>query len=174
MPHPHAVSFESGHHLVVLARCGDRPPGMVGGRPVRKFDGFITSRGESDNMDCLRYSYNPKLKYSTFSCCTSLGVGIATVTDLQLNLLGTILSSLAIATTCVAQIASFVKLLTHGISLRVFIEEMLAYADLKLRKFSIIYCTDFACFKRQFLHLISLHNWLWNPICTNKLEPPFS
>lgn len=33
-----------------------------------------------------------------------LGVGIATVTDLQLNLLGSVLSLLAIVTTCVAQI----------------------------------------------------------------------
>uniref|UniRef100_A0A5B6ZPI4 Sugar phosphate transporter domain-containing protein n=1 Tax=Davidia involucrata TaxID=16924 RepID=A0A5B6ZPI4_DAVIN len=33
-----------------------------------------------------------------------LGVGIATVTDLQLNLLGSILSLLAVVTTCVAQI----------------------------------------------------------------------
>ncbi|XP_038705750.1 UDP-xylose transporter 3-like isoform X2 [Tripterygium wilfordii] len=33
-----------------------------------------------------------------------LGVGIATVTDLQLNLLGSILSLLAVITTCVAQI----------------------------------------------------------------------
>ncbi|XP_054796634.1 UDP-xylose transporter 3 [Prosopis cineraria] len=33
-----------------------------------------------------------------------LGVGIATVTDLQLNLLGSILSLLAIVTTCIAQI----------------------------------------------------------------------
>lgn len=33
-----------------------------------------------------------------------LGVGIATVTDLQLNLLGSILSLLAILTTCIAQI----------------------------------------------------------------------
>ncbi|GAB4860210.1 UDP-xylose transporter 3 [Ancistrocladus abbreviatus] len=33
-----------------------------------------------------------------------LGVGIATVTDLQLNLLGSILSMLAIVTTCIAQI----------------------------------------------------------------------
>lgn len=35
-----------------------------------------------------------------------LGVGIATVTDLQLNALGSILSLLAILTTCVAQIVS--------------------------------------------------------------------
>ncbi|KAG4189075.1 hypothetical protein ERO13_A08G204000v2 [Gossypium hirsutum] len=33
-----------------------------------------------------------------------LGVGIATVTDLQLNLLGSVLSLLAVITTCVAQI----------------------------------------------------------------------
>ncbi|KAA3471775.1 putative membrane protein [Gossypium australe] len=36
-----------------------------------------------------------------------LGVGIATVTDLQLNILGSILSLLAVVTTCIAQIVSF-------------------------------------------------------------------
>lgn len=35
------------------------------------------------------------------------GVGIASVTDLQLNFLGTMLSLLAIITTCVSQIVSF-------------------------------------------------------------------
>lgn len=35
-----------------------------------------------------------------------MGVGIATVTDLQLNVLGSVLSMLAIVTTCVAQIVS--------------------------------------------------------------------
>ena len=35
------------------------------------------------------------------------GVGIATVTDLQLNFLGSILAILAIVTTCIAQIVSF-------------------------------------------------------------------
>lgn len=35
-----------------------------------------------------------------------LGVGIATVTDLQLNVLGSVLSLLAVFTTCVAQIVS--------------------------------------------------------------------
>ncbi|KAH0469343.1 hypothetical protein IEQ34_000901 [Dendrobium chrysotoxum] len=39
-----------------------------------------------------------------------LGVGIASVTDLKLNLLGSILSLLAIATTCVGQIVSFVAM----------------------------------------------------------------
>ncbi|CAI0549147.1 unnamed protein product [Linum tenue] len=34
-----------------------------------------------------------------------LGVGIATVTDLQLNMLGSVLSLLAVLTTCIAQIA---------------------------------------------------------------------
>lgn len=36
----------------------------------------------------------------------SLELGIASVTDLELNLLGSILSLLAIATTCVGQIVS--------------------------------------------------------------------
>lgn len=40
-----------------------------------------------------------------------MGVGIATVTDLQLNVLGSVLSLLAIVTTCVAQIVSSVVLL---------------------------------------------------------------
>lgn len=55
------------------------------------------------------------------SCCISrsvqmslilllVGVGIATVTDLQLNALGSVLSLLAIVTTCVAQIVSFCSL----------------------------------------------------------------
>ncbi|KAK4483064.1 hypothetical protein RD792_010240 [Penstemon davidsonii] len=39
-----------------------------------------------------------------------MGVGIATVTDLQLNVLGSILSLLAVVTTCVAQIVSSVVL----------------------------------------------------------------
>lgn len=40
-----------------------------------------------------------------------MGVGIATVTDLQLNVLGSVLSLLAIVTTCVAQIVSSAILL---------------------------------------------------------------
>ena len=35
------------------------------------------------------------------------GVGVATVTDLQLNAMGSVLSLLAIVTTCIAQIVSF-------------------------------------------------------------------
>jgi solute carrier family 35, member E3 len=35
-----------------------------------------------------------------------LGVGVATVTDLQLNAVGSVLSLLAIITTCIAQIVS--------------------------------------------------------------------
>ncbi|KAK9230010.1 hypothetical protein WN944_022977 [Citrus x changshan-huyou] len=38
-----------------------------------------------------------------------VGVGIATVTDLQLNVLGSVLSLLAVLTTCVAQIVSSAK-----------------------------------------------------------------
>lgn len=44
-----------------------------------------------------------------------LGVGIASITDLQLNLLGSILSVLAIATTCVGQIVSFISLTSKSI-----------------------------------------------------------
>jgi solute carrier family 35, member E3 len=36
-----------------------------------------------------------------------LGVGIASVTDLQLNLLGSVIAVLTIAATCVGQIVSF-------------------------------------------------------------------
>jgi solute carrier family 35 protein E3 len=36
-----------------------------------------------------------------------VGVGIATVTDLQLNVLGSVVAILAVMTTCVAQIVSF-------------------------------------------------------------------
>ncbi|CAK9164097.1 unnamed protein product, partial [Ilex paraguariensis] len=43
-----------------------------------------------------------------------LGVGIATVTDLQLNALGSVLSMLAVVTTCVAQIVSLAETLTSG------------------------------------------------------------
>lgn len=35
------------------------------------------------------------------------GVGIATVTDLQLNRLGSVFSLLAVVTTCISQIVSF-------------------------------------------------------------------
>jgi hypothetical protein len=38
-----------------------------------------------------------------------MGVGIATVTDLQLNVLGSVLSLLAVLTTCVAQIVSLAE-----------------------------------------------------------------
>nr|DAD25806.1 TPA_asm: hypothetical protein HUJ06_027274 [Nelumbo nucifera] len=37
-----------------------------------------------------------------------VGVGIATVTDLQLNVLGSVLSLLAVVTTCIAQIVSLI------------------------------------------------------------------
>lgn len=41
-----------------------------------------------------------------------LGVGIASVTDLQLNLLGSIIAVLTIAATCVGQIVSFCLMLS--------------------------------------------------------------
>lgn len=53
-------------------------------------------------VDCSQ-----KIKFSLFLLL--VGVGIASVTDLQLNMVGTILSLLAIVTTCVGQIVSFFK-----------------------------------------------------------------
>ncbi|KAM0007402.1 putative sugar phosphate transporter domain-containing protein [Helianthus debilis subsp. tardiflorus] len=50
----------------------------------------------------LKKQFSQKIKLSLFVLL--LGVGIASVTDLQLNFVGTILSLLAIATTCVGQI----------------------------------------------------------------------
>jgi solute carrier family 35 protein E3 len=38
-----------------------------------------------------------------------VGVGIATITDLQLNVMGSIIAIFAIMTTCVAQIVSFLR-----------------------------------------------------------------
>jgi len=50
-------------------------------------------------------SCSPKIKFSLFLLL--VGVGVASITDLQLNFVGTILSILAIITTCVSQIVSF-------------------------------------------------------------------
>ncbi|EEF32445.1 UDP-xylose transporter 1 [Ricinus communis] len=50
----------------------------------------------------LKKQFSQNIKLSLFLLL--VGVGIASVTDLQLNFLGTILSLLAIATTCVGQI----------------------------------------------------------------------
>ncbi|KAE8711500.1 hypothetical protein F3Y22_tig00110290pilonHSYRG00040 [Hibiscus syriacus] len=50
----------------------------------------------------LKKQFSQKIKLSLFLLL--VGVGIASITDLQLNFVGTILSLLAIATTCVAQI----------------------------------------------------------------------
>ncbi|KAF8395234.1 hypothetical protein HHK36_019176 [Tetracentron sinense] len=50
----------------------------------------------------LNKQFSQKIKFSLFLLL--IGVGIASITDLQLNLLGSILSLLAIATTCVGQI----------------------------------------------------------------------
>ncbi|XP_034687545.1 UDP-xylose transporter 1 [Vitis riparia] len=50
----------------------------------------------------LKKQFSQKIKFSLFLLL--VGVAIASVTDLQLNLVGTILSLLAIATTCVGQI----------------------------------------------------------------------
>ncbi|GMY10326.1 UDP-xylose transporter 1 isoform X1 [Fagus crenata] len=50
----------------------------------------------------LKKQFSKKIKFSLFILL--VGVGIASITDLQLNLVGTVLSLLAIVTTCVGQI----------------------------------------------------------------------
>ncbi|KAK4765599.1 hypothetical protein SAY86_026689 [Trapa natans] len=50
----------------------------------------------------LKKQFSQNIKFSLFLLL--IGVGIASITDLQLNLLGTVLSALAIITTCVGQI----------------------------------------------------------------------
>ncbi|XP_058753314.1 UDP-xylose transporter 1-like [Vicia villosa] len=50
----------------------------------------------------LNKQFSQKIKFSLFLLL--VGVGVASITDLQLNFLGTILSLLAIITTCVSQI----------------------------------------------------------------------
>ncbi|KAL9241245.1 hypothetical protein vseg_015376 [Gypsophila vaccaria] len=50
----------------------------------------------------LNKHFSPKIKFSLFILL--VGVGIASITDLQLNFVGTVLSALAIVTTCVGQI----------------------------------------------------------------------
>lgn len=67
----------------------------------------------SHKIFLLYLSFNLKFPFFYYSrsiqlslCVLLLGVGIATVTDLQLNFLGSILSLLAVLTTCVAQIVS--------------------------------------------------------------------
>lgn len=57
------------------------------------------------NSSHFSFSSSQKIKFSLFLLL--IGVGIASVTDLQLNFLGTVLSALAIVTTCVGQIVSF-------------------------------------------------------------------
>ena len=54
---------------------------------------------------CLVLLCSRKIKFSLFLLL--VGVGIASVTDLQLNFVGTVLSLLAIITTCIGQIVSF-------------------------------------------------------------------
>ncbi|KAG2673965.1 hypothetical protein I3760_13G113800 [Carya illinoinensis] len=50
----------------------------------------------------LKKQFSQKIKFSLFLLL--IGVGIASITDLQLNFVGTVLSVLAIITTCVGQI----------------------------------------------------------------------
>jgi hypothetical protein len=89
-----------------------------------------------------------------------LGVGIASVTDLQLNLLGSIIAVLTIAATCVGQIVSFCLLSSH---------------ELKKKKAAKCHC--FACTVINFhpacpyarLVILNLHN-----LDLNKADQPNS
>ncbi|OAY66817.1 putative membrane protein [Ananas comosus] len=65
-----------------------------------------------------------------------LGVGIATVTDLQLNALGSILSLLAIITTCIAQIVSLNKFLFREVFRALYV----SYVALWLNSPNTVYC----------------------------------
>jgi len=60
----------------------------------------------------LKKRFSETIKFSLLVLL--LGVGIASVTDLKLNFLGSILSGLAIATTCVGQIVSYMSVLHSG------------------------------------------------------------
>ncbi|RLM79223.1 putative membrane protein [Panicum miliaceum] len=60
----------------------------------------------------LKKRFSETIKFSLLVLL--LGVGIASVTDLKLNFLGSILSGLAIATTCVGQIVSYISVLHSG------------------------------------------------------------
>lgn len=57
---------------------------------------------ETLKSEFLIFFYSKQIKFSL--SILLLGVGIASVTDLQLNFVGTILSLLAIITTCIGQI----------------------------------------------------------------------
>lgn len=71
---------------------------------------------ESFYLDFSNKSVNAQCNFSILFCSQKIklslfllliGVGIASITDLQLNFVGTVLSVLAIITTCVGQIVSF-------------------------------------------------------------------
>ncbi|XP_075504187.1 UDP-xylose transporter 1 isoform X1 [Primulina tabacum] len=66
----------------------------------------------------LKKQFSEKIKCSLLILL--LGVGIASVTDLQLNFVGTILSLLAIVTTCVGQIVSLIFLVLLDLILHLF------------------------------------------------------
>lgn len=66
-------------------------------------------------MNYFATTRSRKIKLSLFFLL--VGVGIASITDLQLNFVGTILSLLAIITTCVGQIVSFTILSLYSLEL---------------------------------------------------------
>uniref|UniRef100_A0A803NBB2 Sugar phosphate transporter domain-containing protein n=1 Tax=Chenopodium quinoa TaxID=63459 RepID=A0A803NBB2_CHEQI len=62
----------------------------------------VYAAGFIDETRVVFKFYSRKIKFSLFVLL--VGVGIASITDLQLNFVGTVLSALAIITTCVGQI----------------------------------------------------------------------
>ncbi|GMP23643.1 hypothetical protein CsSME_00001167 [Camellia sinensis var. sinensis] len=66
--------------------------------------GFGILNGISIRLLNLSLCFNSVGFYQLSLSILLLGVGVATVTDLQLNIMGSILSLLAVVTTCVAQI----------------------------------------------------------------------
>ena len=113
----------------------------------------------------LSWFCSQKIKLSLFLLL--VGVGIASVTDLQLNLVGTVLSLLAIITTCVGQIVSFFEIL-YRISMNI---QSLMILFLKsfcnsLRNGRVIDAHNFykisfpwiSCFVNHF-SILTLFNW---------------
>ncbi|GFZ19966.1 nodulin MtN21 /EamA-like transporter family protein [Actinidia rufa] len=88
-------------HVALLIKLFEHKP-----FDSRAVMGFGILNGTSIGLLNLSLGFNSVGFYQFSLAILLLGVGIATVTDLQLNVLGCVLSLLAVVTTCVAQIVS--------------------------------------------------------------------
>ncbi|KAG2260217.1 hypothetical protein Bca52824_079511 [Brassica carinata] len=79
-----------------------------------------------------------------------LGVGIATVTDLQLNMLGSVLSLLAVITTCVAQIMTNTIQKKFKVSSTQLLYQSCPYQAITLFTLSTRDFTQIICFRHVF------------------------